>query len=81
MLTPLLVRPLLVGSVVQLNVAPKHRAGRRRNLKWSVVYNRNTRRYQWRGEYTANVQVFTGECATDAAADEEVQKYLKILPK
>lgn len=61
-----------------LEMPAKSRHGGGKNYKWFITYNRNTRKFAWRVEFTVN-SVVSGEAATDAEAYTAVQEHIQRI--
>ena len=72
----------MTDSVEGSNVIPipaKRVEGSKRNTTWTWVFNRETRKWDWKVTVTMLPQEFTGSATTEAAAKLEVEEIVRQL--
>lgn len=70
--------------MIPLGIPPKTINGTRRNVKWTITYERATpnrpkARWYWHVEVSLTPQVFNGYAETEAAARKEVDALVKSM--
>lgn len=60
-----------------LNLPPKHITGNKRNVAWSIIFNKKDRKWQWKVTVKLEPQVFYGTTDDQASAQAEVNAYVE----
>ncbi len=63
------------ASIIQLE--PKSKSGKRKNVEWSIQYSKATKRFNWTVTVYVEPQVFTGDAQHMSIAEAEVTRILQ----
>lgn len=62
-----------------IHIPPKRTQGGKRNTEWDIVFNKDTKRWDWSVVVQVQAQSFTGSADSEATAKAEVDGIVRKL--